>query len=238
MASNFAILILFLMILQAHLHAVVGVSGLECDGSLVVPIWKYQAAKDAVTAPNFYTFVKMQLLGGSTSNFNGIRNGGKLPLITGVQKFLNLRVDFDLVQIPHSFTVVKAPEQKDSIMELHLIVLHNTLKDANQSASLFECAIATQYNHTYLHDLNSFILHEMSDYKSYQNVTVLSVDTINHVIIDTPALVSVTIMSGLIALGCVMYLTLKEGTNLELFIINQGKLYKCVTQLCFVSLAL
>ena len=201
-------------------HLPIIIASIECPDILELK-WDYNSEQKAIQHPNYYTFLELELLGGSTSNFNQQRNGGKSALISGLRKFLNSKSD--VVSIAHSYTTYRATEQKNSKMFLQTVVLHNTAMEANQSTNAFKIAMLCT-NHTTA--LNDIILNEMitggNTYTSFRNITIISVTVKKYFQLDLAALIPFVALSSLIAISFVIVLTIQKGTNLELFAVTQN----------------
>jgi hypothetical protein len=208
---------IFLTLANAQ-DEVVELEELECPSSAIALEWDYQSGINAVAAPTHYTSVKALISGGSSSNFDQDRNGGKLPFLSGVQKFLNY--DFPgAVSIPYLYTVTKSSAQTNSTLIVHLVVLADTLENANETTQVFKAVqncskTSLEFNNVIYNEMNS---HGSNSYVSYQNVTVLDVQLLTHALPNSGVVFPLIIFSGLYGALLVLYLALKEGTNLELF---------------------
>ena len=169
---------------------------------------------------NFLTFAEIKMYGGSTSNFNQVRNGGKLPLIKGVSQFLNLETTKQ-VEIVHSYTIHKDEfDQSKSRMIIQLIVRHSIESNANKTyTALHACRTCN----TSLARLNALIRTNMigdggrHSYLSFDNVTLAGKLEIRPIsTIDRAALITIAFWCGFVAMLTCIYLMV-TGTNLTLF---------------------
>lgn len=213
---------LLLLTLANAQDEVVELEELECPSSTIELEWDYQSGMNAVAAPSHYTSVKALISGGSSSNFEQDRNGGKIPFLTGVQKFLNY--DFPgAVSIPYLYTEYKSSVQTNSTLIVHLVVLHDTIENANQSTQAFKAVqncgnTSLEFNNLIYNMMHS---HGSNSYVSFQNVNVVEVQLLTHALPNSGVVVPLIILSGLYGALLVLYLALKEGTNLELFHVKE-----------------
>ena len=184
--------------------------------------WEYEADKNAFLSPNFITLAHVQLLGGSTSTFNQLRNGGKIPFEKAIMRFLNIDRYSKQVAVAHSFTTLKAIDQKDSTMTVQLVVYHKTTLNANRSLNAFLACVSCN---TTLLLLNDLIKVEMlgrgtNSYTTFQQATIDSVLIREIKEIDRAALITIATWCAFFAMSTGIFL-MANGKNLELFPVDE-----------------